>query len=72
MIITDDKLVIEGYVARDQDNILYFYDSKPKRDVNFGCWISHNGESHLKNISFPNLKWEDEPIKVELTIKRIQ
>ena len=76
MITTDDLNVIEGYVARDEysgGRIFLHYPNIPHRALRVNTWYN------LENINpirlpvemFPNLKWEDEPIKVELTIKRI-
>lgn len=71
MITTDGLNVIEGYMARDKYPYLWIYEEKPirRRDI----WESINGDYYeLPNKLFPNLKWEDEPIKVELTIKAIK
>ena len=66
---------IKGYVARDEDGQLcIFYGDRPHRG---GCnrwWHpEHCAIGDWMNIPeemFPELKWEDEPIEVELIIKR--
>lgn len=66
---------IKGWVARDCYG-LWLYKQKPYR-VN-GKHISHwtdefgpNSETRLNEEFFPELTWEDEPIEIELTIKKI-
>ena len=67
--------MIEGYVARDKDGQLcVFYGDKPQRG---GCnrwWHpEHCPVGDWMNIPeemFPELKWEDEPIEVELIFER--
>ena len=53
------------WVARDINGYLFAYEDKPKRCDNqrewFGCFLSP-----MENSFFPELKWEDEPIEVEL------
>ena len=53
------------WVARDKNCFLFAYEDKPNRcDIRkewFGRFFSS-----MKNSYFPELKWEDEPIEVEL------
>ena len=53
------------WVARDKNGFLFAYEDKPTRcDIRkewIGCFFSS-----MKNSYFPELKWEDEPIEVEL------
>lgn len=66
---------IKGWVARDKDDligdgkILYFGINKPKREE--GCWGDFDEYMALPSDMFPDLKWEDAPIEVELTIKKV-
>lgn len=66
---------IKGWVARDKNvdgfwgNGLILHACKPYRDGNE--WSSKTIAMHLRNDFFPELTWEDEPIEVELTIKKI-
>lgn len=62
--------VISGWVARDADSRnLFFYKSKP---IRLGCmWSTSNpGLLSLDPTLFPDLTWDDDPIAVELIIKR--
>ena len=61
---------IKGWVARDKDGILVFFLSMPHRDGTM--WIgSRKNEIVIDRKSFPDLKWKDEPIEVELIINRV-
>lgn len=65
---------LTGWVARDKEcdpyfrlGLILFKECKPQRSGN--CW---NGTIALQLPweSFPDLKWEDEPVEVEVTIKK--
>ena len=64
---------IKGWVARDSTNDpmigtgLIFHSKKPRRLV--GEWGNPTIEMHLPWDMFPDLKWEDEPLEVELIIR---
>jgi len=70
-----NEVKITGWVARDsvEDGFvgtgLILHHSKPTRCG--GEWSSHTIAMHLPSGAFPNIKWEDEPIEVEVTIKQI-
>ena len=53
------------WVARDKNGFLFSYGDKPTRCDNQKEW---GGPflSSMENSYFPELKWEDEPIEVEL------
>lgn len=53
------------WVARDKNGFLFSYEDKPTRCDNQKEWIGCFFSS-MKNSYFPELKWEDEPIEVEL------
>ena len=53
------------WVARDKNGFLFVYEDKPTRCDNQKEWIGRFLCS-MKNSYFPELKWEDEPIEVEL------
>lgn len=69
------------WVARDEADVLCLYTHKPIRtenDKTIGNWwilpheIEDSGEGEYIVIDpnlFPELRWEDEPIEVELRIK---
>ena len=52
-------------VARDKNGFLFAYEGKPARCDNQKEWIGRFFSS-MKNSYFPELKWEDEPIEIEL------
>lgn len=53
------------WVARDKNGFLFVYEDKPTRCDNQREWLGRFLCS-MKNSYFPELKWEDEPIEVEL------
>ena len=64
---------IKGWVARDEDGQISLHFIKPSRtrtSTRYCRWFSMNAQA-ITRKSFPNLKWEDEPIEIELTINRI-
>ena len=70
---------IKGWVARDRNGALHFHKDKPHREYDcawYTDWKRHPEPEifHLrlpKQMDFPELKWEDEPIEVELLIKKV-
>ena len=72
------KEVIEGWIARDQnkgnDSDLYVGMFKPQRQkssLGFGMWCEYGDYIQLPCEMFPEIKWEDEPRKVKITIEMI-
>ena len=71
------EATIKGYVGCDKDGTLRFCHHKPTRqneieqtwwgscDADFDIW-NHN----LREL-FKDLTWDDEPVEVELTLKRL-
>lgn len=62
------------WVARDKDGSLWLYNEKPTREEKSSCWINkssitNEGIGTLQLTMFPDLKWEDEPIEIELIRK---
>lgn len=56
----------EMYVARDKNGRIFVYENKPRRYGNI--WVNVGGSYiPIGKDMFPNLKWEDEPLKVVLT-----
>ena len=53
-------------VARDWGGMLYAYFNKPIRDTFWKEWDSDKASLSIDDLFFPELKWEDEPIEVEL------
>ena len=54
------------WVARDKNGFLFAYEDKPTRCDNQKEWFAEKFLSSMENSFFPELKWEDEPIEVEL------
>ena len=54
------------WVARDWGGILDAYFNKPIRDTFWEEWNSDKASLIIDDLFFPELKWEDEPIEVEL------
>lgn len=68
---TKEEVTIEGWVARDKRGYIFLSYGKPRRTTNSSCnfWVRREGETYeLPNTLFPSLRWEDEPIEVELPI----
>ena len=53
------------WVARDKNGFRCAYEGKPERCDNQKEWMGRFFSS-MKNSYFPELKWEDEPIEIEL------
>ena len=62
-----------GYVAKDKDGEVYLHTEYPYYDYYSECWLSSPEEINITNkfSEFDNISCEDEPIKVEINIKRI-
>ena len=74
----NEEYKIKGWVARDQNigedgTNLYFGYRKPKRlgDEPFISWVDFGDFISLPKEMFPELSFDDEPIEIELTIKKI-
>lgn len=66
---------INGYIARDAFlGELCLYSDKPYRNSDgLGIWKMSKGcNFHLPKEMFPDLKWEDEPMMVEVTFTTIK
>ncbi len=69
----DAETVICGWVARASDGHLALFKRKPDREIymrsNNGLWFG-GSMTELDSTSFPELTWDDDPIEVEIIIKR--
>lgn len=65
-----EETVIRGWVARDEDGHLFMYCTKPERDESLQVWMGRYADFDLRNALFPDLTWDDDPIEVELIIRR--
>lgn len=66
----DADVVIQGWIARDEDENLFVYHTKPERDETTQMWMGGCVNFDLRNHLFPDLTWESEPLEVEIIIKR--
>lgn len=69
-----EDTVIRGWVARDDgkrwhERELHLFTNKPERRKLMGDWIGRPSMM-LDPKLFPDLTWDDDPLQVELTIKR--
>lgn len=63
-----------GWIARDKDGDLVFFDEQPYRDGEiWNARFSASSVSVVLGGNFFNyrIEWEDEPIKVEITLKEV-
>ena len=61
---------INGWVARDENGNLYFYECKPKKRLCMWTVKDSGKSSYLAFCDFPSVKWEDnKPTPVTITIK---
>ena len=64
------KIKIENkyklWVARDWGGMLFAYSNKPIRYTVWKEWDSDKVSLRIDDSFFPELKWEDDPIEVEL------
>ena len=54
------------WVARDKNCFLFVYEDKPTRCDNQKEWFAEKFLFSMENSFFTELKWEDEPLEVEL------
>lgn len=60
------------WVARDKDGELYLYESRPTKESDDSLVWTVDSDAYFEKLdreSFPNLKWEDDPIPVKLVPK---
>lgn len=68
--MTDSEAtVIQGWVACDKGGMVRLHYTEPKR-TDGGYWQGAFKSSYLPKGKFPSLTWSDEPIELELIIKR--
>ena len=63
-----------GYVAKDKDGEIYLHREKPNYDSNYEGWFASFsvGLCITNEFSeFDNLKYTDEPVKVEIKLEKI-
>ena len=63
-----ETLTLDGFVARDLDNSLTFFTKKPYR-FGYQKWFNLTSKKLiLPSDSYPEVRWEDDPLPVTLTI----
>ena len=71
---------VKGWVARDEDQSLWLHYNKPRQiqvsDGGYTLWIWYSDDSQSRQIVnkneqmlFMDLKWGDEPLRVELVFR---
>ena len=71
--ILSNAVTLKGFVARDENGLLFLHYKKPNRYN--GMWLSSSLISNclkLPDDSFPSLTWEDEPVEVEIQTKIVE
>lgn len=59
---------LRGWAARDENGVIHLFEVEPRRMEN-KWWDRDYNCVCLPIDAFPSLKWEDDPIEVELIIK---
>ena len=61
------KRIYEGWLSRDEDDSLYLGQHEPTNQN--GYWISMGEHMQLSDSDFPNVTFENSPVKVKMTIE---
>lgn len=64
-----EETVIQGWVCRDTDDLLRLHYAKPNR-TDGGYWQGGFKSTYFPKGLFPDLTWNDDPLEVEIIIKR--
>lgn len=73
---TKQEIIISGWVCRDKvcnkpfTSDLFLVLEKPTRVVEWGKWCDCGDYIELDSNLFPDLTWDDDPIKVKIIIKK--
>ena len=62
-----------GYVAKDKNGEIYLHRDKHEYDEELEGWYSEPDMLHITDEfpEFDNISSDDEPVKVEINIKRV-
>jgi len=63
------EVKLTGWVARDRNEDICVYEDYPEKDSKRQFWFA-SGHMSLDEKSFPDIKWENEPVEVEITIRK--
>ena len=67
-----NKQKIHGYICRNKSGRLMICTGKPKRNIEYECWVLCQNRTFFYDIPrklFPKITWESEPKEVEVEIK---
>lgn len=68
MTEAENKTILRGWIARDENGELNLFMSKPKRHHIFGgCWLDDTAIP-LSDSAFPAVNWQSEPLQVRLLL----
>lgn len=56
------------WAARDKDGSLCLFEYEPNRHSAMRYWESENNYVNIDNELLPELRWEDEPVIVEISL----
>lgn len=76
VIIRRSPITIQGYVARDKNESLWFHYSKPhlENDIEKTWWGSNDKSFEIFDFDFPEYRdvtFEGGPVEVKLTLERL-
>lgn len=62
-----------GYVAKDADGEVYLHNKKPSFDEKYKGWFADCDMLNITNkfSEFDDLKYTDDPVKVEINLTKI-
>ena len=66
------EVTIEGWVARDKSGCLFLHYWEPHRTPGGDKWYSEFAQKCLPKDSFPEVTWESNPKRVNITITPIE
>lgn len=76
--LEQEQSTIKGWVARDRDNALFCHENKPRRTFGHTIggerieyWCNGGKRFELSQELIPEISWLDEPIEIELIIRKI-
>lgn len=61
------KRLLEGWLARDEKGSLFVAQNKPNNDC--GYWCNMGEFMQLKDSDFPEVTFDNSPVKVSITIE---
>ena len=69
-----NKQKIHGYICRDKIGHLMFFTGRPKRNIEYECWVVDQNRIYCYDVPralFPKITWEDEPREADMEIKLV-